>query len=59
VDSYGLVAIVLDQASAAEQLGLGAGDPVLVEASGADDGAAAVLPTPVQLRPPSEGRDRT
>ena len=57
VDSYGLVAIVLDQASAADQLGLGAGDAVLVEAASGDGGeTSSVSPTPVQLRPPTDGR---
>ena len=59
VDSYGLVAVVLDQASAADQLGLGAGDAVLVEAAGDDGGTAAGPPTPVQLRPAPDGRGRT
>ena len=59
VDSYGLVAVVLDQASAADQLGLGAGDAVLVEAAGDDGGTAAGPPTPVHLRPAPDGRGRT
>jgi S-adenosylmethionine hydrolase len=59
VDSYGLVAVVLDQASAADQLGVGAGDAVLVEAAGDDGGTAAGPPTPVQLRPAPDGRGRT
>lgn len=58
VDSYGLIAVVLDQASAAEQLGLGAGDAVLVEPAGDDGGTAAVPPTPVQLRRGPDGRGR-
>jgi S-adenosylmethionine hydrolase len=55
VDSYGLIAVVLDQASAADQLGLDAGDPVLVEVAG-DDPGSAVPPTPVRLRPAPGGR---
>jgi S-adenosyl-L-methionine hydrolase (adenosine-forming) len=34
VDSYGLVAVALDRRSAAEELGLGPGDPVRIEATG-------------------------
>ena len=44
IDSYGLVAVVLDRRSAAEELGLGAGDAVRLEPS-ADDGADAVRGT--------------
>jgi len=59
VDSYGLLAVVLDQASAADQLGLGPGDAVLVEAADDDDGRGAVPPTPVRLSPGPDGRGRS
>jgi S-adenosyl-L-methionine hydrolase (adenosine-forming) len=60
VDSYGLVAVVLDQASAADQLGLGAGDAVLVEVPAGDEGEPARgATTPVQLRPPADGSSRS
>jgi S-adenosyl-L-methionine hydrolase (adenosine-forming) len=60
VDSYGLISVVLDQASAADQLGLGAGDAVLIEAAAGDEGATgAVPPTPVRLRPAPDGRGRS
>jgi S-adenosylmethionine hydrolase len=54
VDSYGLVAIVLDRRSAADELGLGAGDPVtLLGTSDDGDADAGGLPatgsTPVRL----------
>jgi S-adenosyl-L-methionine hydrolase (adenosine-forming) len=59
VDSYGLLAVVLDQASAADQLGLAPGDAVLVHAADDDGGAgASPPPTPVQLRKP-DGRGRS
>jgi S-adenosyl-L-methionine hydrolase (adenosine-forming) len=58
VDSYGLLAVVLDQASAADQLGLAAGDAVLVEAAGDDGGGGSPPPTPVHLRGP-DGRGRS
>jgi hypothetical protein len=51
---------VLDQESAAEQLGLGPGDAVLVEAPREDDGGrGSVPPTPVRLSPAPDGRGRT
>ena len=60
VDSYGLLSVVLDQASAADQLGLGAGDAVLVEAPGDDDrGRGSAPPTPVRLSPAPDGRGRS
>jgi S-adenosylmethionine hydrolase len=60
VDSYGLIAVVLDQASAADQLGLGAGDAVLVEvASGDEAEPVRGTTTPVQLRPPTDGPGRS
>src|SRR5918997_652550 len=54
VDSYGLLAVVLDQASAADQLGLAPGDAVLVEAAGKDGGDSGP-PTPVRLSPAPDG----
>jgi hypothetical protein len=45
-DSYGLVAVVLDRRSAAEELGLDAGSPVRLEPY-ADDGAGTVRGTSV------------
>ena len=60
VDSYGLLAVVLDQASAADQLGLAPGDAVLVEAAGEDDGGrGTVPPTPVRLTPGPDGKGRS
>jgi len=55
VDSYGLLALALDRRSAAEALGLGAGDAVRLEPldEPADDGRIAA-PTP--LAPPSRRR---
>lgn len=49
IDSYGLIAVVANQASAAEETGLGTGDAVVLAASGSDapdeaDGAAAEIP---------------
>jgi len=48
VDSYGLVSVALDTASAGEQLGIGPGDAVLVEPAG-DDGGGDPPPAPVRL----------
>jgi S-adenosyl-L-methionine hydrolase (adenosine-forming) len=59
VDSYGLLAVVVDQASAADQLGLAPGDAVLVEPVGDDAAPGGVAPTPVQLRPGPDGRSRS
>jgi S-adenosylmethionine hydrolase len=59
VDSYGLLAVVVDQASAADQLGLAPGDAVLVEPVGDDAAPGGVPPTPVQLRPGPDGRSRS
>ncbi len=54
LDSYGLLALALDRASAAAELGLGAGDLVRLSAlpdeAGRDGGGVT---TPVALRPPS------
>lgn len=53
VDSYGLLALVLDQRSAAAELGLSAGDPVTVAPIGEDGGeptAAPAVVSPVELR---------
>jgi S-adenosylmethionine hydrolase len=58
VDSYGLLAVVVDQASAAEQLGLAPGDAVLVEPAGDDPDPGGAASTPVQLRPGPDRRDR-
>lgn len=49
IDSYGLIAVVADQASAAEETGLGAGDEVVLAASDSDagdgvDGVGAEIP---------------
>lgn len=53
VDSYGLLSVVVPRASAAEVLGLAAGDEVrLVRLDGGDDGAApGGVTTPVELKP--------
>lgn len=48
VDSYGLVSIAIDRASAAEDLGLGTGAEVVLVAL-ADDGRPRGVITPVQL----------
>lgn len=48
VDSYGLVSIAIDRASAAEDLGLGTGAEVVLVAL-ADDGRPLGVVTPVQL----------
>lgn len=52
-DSYGLAALCLDRSSAADALGLIAGDQVVLEPAGADGPAAPAGepgPTPVRLR---------
>ena len=52
LDSYGMLAVCLDQRSAAEELGLAAGDQVVLSAADAEPAAPAS--TPVALgRPPS------
>jgi len=52
VDSYGLLSVAISRGSAAERLGLAAGDPVrLVRLDDADDGATDGVTSPVQLRP--------
>jgi S-adenosyl-L-methionine hydrolase (adenosine-forming) len=56
VDSYGFIAVVADRASAAEELSLGAGDPVTLVAID-DEGPSAAVTTPVQLSSHS-GRGR-
>jgi len=52
VDSYGLLALVLDQRSAAEELGVAAGHAVTLTAVAADDGtpAGSGASSPVSLR---------
>ena len=49
VDSYGLVAVVLDRRSAADELGLSTGSAVTIEALDEDRPAGVV--TPVNLGP--------
>jgi len=49
VDSYGLVSIAFDRASAADELALGTGDEVVLTPLG-DDAAPARTSTPVTLR---------
>lgn len=51
VDSYGLVALVLDQRSAAEELGLGPSHAVTVAPLDDDGGANGSVSSPVELRP--------
>ena len=48
-DSHGMYALALDQRSAAQELGLAAGDPVIISSIEDDDGPASVS-TPVVLR---------
>ena len=51
VDSCGMLALVLDQRSAAAELGLGAGDQVtLVQLTDGASGAAAGVTSPVTMR---------
>jgi S-adenosylmethionine hydrolase len=50
VDSYGLLAIGLDRQSAADALGLGAGDAVHLEPLADDDAPRALLPLPQRRR---------
>ena len=47
VDSYGMLSIALDRFSAAEELGIGPTDLVVLQPAGADDGVTS----PVSLRP--------
>lgn len=57
IDSYGMLALALDRRSAAEELGIGAGDQVRItrlEPGGADAAVGPVI-SPVELRP---GRGR-
>jgi S-adenosylmethionine hydrolase len=49
VDSYGLVTVVLDRRSAAEELGLDAGSGIRLEPFDDDAGPAAPVSTPVRL----------
>lgn len=49
VDSYGLVSIAVDRASAADELGIGTGDEVLLAPLGDDDRPAGVA-VPVTLK---------
>ncbi|WCO66757.1 SAM-dependent chlorinase/fluorinase [Iamia majanohamensis] len=51
VDSYGLVALVLDQRSAAEELGVGASDAVTLVPLDEGDGREGGATSPVTLRP--------
>ena len=51
VDSYGLLTLVADRASAAEELGLGAGDAVGLAASDASDASDGATPVSLTLRP--------
>jgi len=53
VDSSGLLAIAMDQRSAAEELGLAAGDQVTLTPSDGD--VAVPAPAPVTIRPSSPG----
>ncbi len=46
VDSYGLLAVCLDRRSAAEELGLGPADPVVLEPI-PDDEAGSTVSAPV------------
>jgi hypothetical protein len=52
IDSYGMLALSLDRRSAAEELGIGAGDQVVLEPFADDDGASDGFGTtsPVTLR---------
>jgi hypothetical protein len=49
LDSYGLLALSLDQRSAAEELGLAAGDGVTLEPLAAGDGGGSGVTTAVEL----------
>lgn len=49
IDSYGLVSIAFDRSSAADELGIGTGDEVVL-ASFDEDGAPARIVTPVTLK---------
>ncbi len=49
VDSYGLLSIVVDRLSAAEELQLGAGDEVVLESIPDDEGSGSVTSTSVHL----------
>lgn len=49
VDSYGLVSMAFDRSSAADELGIGTGDEVILAAAGSD-GASTGVVTPVTLK---------
>lgn len=52
LDSSGMLALAMDQRSAAEELGLDAGDQItLTPTDGADDADPAPTPQPVSIRP--------
>jgi S-adenosylmethionine hydrolase len=51
LDSYGMLAVCLDQRSAAEELGLGPGDQVTITPLEGPGPTAAPTPTPVSFRP--------
>jgi S-adenosylmethionine hydrolase len=55
VDSYGLLSIAVDRSSAAEDLGIGTGDEVVLVPL-ADDDRPRGISTPVALGPRREGR---
>jgi hypothetical protein len=50
VDPYGMLALVLERRSAAEELLLGVGDAVVLRPLGDDDGGPAVT-TPIAMSP--------
>ncbi len=59
VDSYGFIAVVCDRSSAAEELGLDAGDHLtLVPLDGDEAGAGAGVTTPVQLGAGPRGQEQ-
>jgi hypothetical protein len=51
VDSYGLMAVVLDRASAAEEFGLKAGSAVTIEALDEDRQPGIITPVSISPRP--------
>ncbi len=50
IDSYGLVSVIVDQGSAAESLGLRAGDPITLVDSPDDQSSGGIVAAPVELR---------
>ena len=61
IDSYGLLSIVVDRASAADELGLGPGVAVTVEPIGDDDpdgGGSVVTPVTLGARPQADDGPR-